>query len=346
MAVLAFPAAADEQPTREPPDAGLRIRATVDLRDGSRLVGEPAISSLPLALEFATLDVPMARIRRCDVWDKGASLQIELVNGDRLTATLSHDRFPLKTLVGELAPTFDTIDRLTFATWRESDLPPGEGGIEFGGVRWTAWRTPFEIQGDRLVSLPRARDGYSYGHFANGRSPEIVTNIGNPEWRDYRVEAEFGVKGPDPAFNPHGLEAEFHGGGIWFHIVDAKESWNESGSSSYRLNLEGNGGWSLDCVYNDYCRQPVGFGNNASDGHRVLASGNGVALDRANGNRFRIDVKGHRIRVWVDDRKIADVSDEKMGEAIGDKTLDHGGVAFIGGFESMIWVRNVSFTAL
>ena len=60
----------------------------------------------------------------------------------------------------------------------------------------------------------------------------------------------------------------------------------------------------------------------------------------------RIEVRGQRIQVWVDDRQIADVTDEKMDEPIGGQTLDHGGVAFVGEFDAMIWIKNFSATRL
>ncbi len=94
--------------------------------------------------------------------------------------------------------------------------------------------------------------------------------------------------------------------------------------------------------YNAYCKTPVGYGNPSSDGSRTLAEGKGLKPDPTNGNKIRIEVCGTRIRIWVDGEKIADLRDDKMGECIGGQTLDHGGVAFTWGFESMGWIRNFS----
>jgi hypothetical protein len=71
-----------------------------------------------------------------------------------------------------------------------------------------------------------------------------------------------------------------------------------------------------------------------------------VKLDPAKGNRFRIDVLGTRIQVWMDGRQIVDVVDERMGEPVGGRTLDHGGVAFVGGFDAMIRLRSFEMTKL
>jgi hypothetical protein len=224
-------------------------------------------------------------------------------------------------------------------------VAPAEA-IRFGGFEWQAWRTLFEVRNDELVSLPKVRPGFDYGHWGHGRGPEIITNIGNPEWRDYRIDADLLVPGVDPALNPHGLGLDFHGAMIAFHVVDRKESFNESGTSAYILGFEGEGNWSLTAQYNSYCRQPQGWGNSRSDGERRLASGTDVKLDPAKGNRFRIDVLGTRIQVWMDGRQIVDVVDERMGEPVGGRTLDHGGVAFVGGFDAMIRLRSFEMTKL
>ncbi len=39
-------------------------------------------------------------------------------------------------------------------------------------------------------------------------------------------------------------------------------------------------------------------------------------------------------------------TDDKMGEAIGGQTLDHGGITCTWGFESMGWIRNFSANQL
>ena len=48
----------------------------------------------------------------------------------------------------------------------------------------------------------------------------------------------------------------------------------------------------------------------------------------------------------MDGEQIVDIRDEKMGECIGGQTLDHGGVGFHWGMDSMGWIRNFSANAL
>lgn len=271
---------------------------------------------------------------------------VNLQNGDKLTGVLDLDKFPIETVMGKLVLEIALVDRMTFSAWREGSMPSGEGDVFFGGVNWQTWRTQFEMQGDKLVSLPRVRPGFNYGHWGNGRGAMLATNIGNSDWRDYRVEFEYCVTGIDPAFNLHGLGADYYGGGFSFHVADAKESWNECGTSAYTFSLDGGGDWNLSSIYNSYCQQPVGFGNPQKEGERVLASGKGLKLDRVNGNTYRVELRGQRIQIWVDGEPVVDVTDDKMGVAVGGKTLDHGGFAVGWGWEAMGWIRRLSVTGL
>ena len=93
-----------------------------------------------------------------------------------------------------------------------------------------------------------------------------------------------------------------------------------------------------------YSHAPSGNGDMRGDGERMLAQGKGLTIDPANGNKVRIEVRGPRIRVWIDGAPIADVQDEKMRDTIGGTTLDHGGVGFEWIHDSMGWIRNFSVT--
>jgi len=131
-----------------------------------------------------------------------------------------------------------------------------------------------------------------------------------------------------------------------FHVVDARESFNERGATCYVMNFEESGAWNLRCTYNEYCAVSSGYGNPTSDGGRTLAKGQGLKLDAVVGNTFRIEVRGTHIQILLDGEKIVDVTDEKMGEIIGGQTLDHGGMGFVWGMDSMGWIRNFSVKKL
>ncbi len=342
LTAVAFSAAASERAREE----AVTVRATLELKDGSRLVGTPLEKTLPVTLDFMKAAIPLEKIRTCEIRHKDERVVLGLANGDRLTGTLELAQFQLDTAMGRLAPDLAQIDRMTFTASHGGSLPAGEGSLSFGGVNWLPWRTPFEVQGDKLASLPRARAGFNYGHSGAGRGAALMSNIGNADWRDYRVEFDFCMVGTDPSFNPHGMGLDWRGGSFAFHVTDAKENWNERGGSCYNFSVEGNGAWRLYAVYNAYCDVPMGYGNPRKDAERVLASGSSLHPDWDRGNHYRLEVRGPHIQIWMDDQTVVDVTDDKMGETIGGQTLDHGGVGFSGGFDTMFWIKNFSATAL
>jgi len=337
------------------PITPVHLRATVELTDGSRLIGTPAGATLSLTLDYAHLEIPLDRIRRWDtitpagkpVGEKArpastSTVTVQLTNGDRFTGTFDLPQLQLDTILGPITPNLKFVRSVSYAPWREGDMPPGDGDLAFCGLRWLTWRTEFAIEGDRLRSLPKARPGFQYGHEAHGRGPMLIANLGDSDWRDYSLDLRYCVTGIDPSFNPYGLGNDYRDGAILFHIADAKESQNVRGSSFYILGLHGDGSWELRAVYNHFCDQPIGWGNPRGDADRTLAHGTGLALDRQNGNRIRIDVLGNRIHVWVDDASLLDALDNQMADEIGGQRLDHGGVGFVGGFDAMFWVKDIS----
>jgi len=323
-------------------DDSRTTRATLELSDGSRLVGVPVKDSLPATLSFGEASIPFGELRKCELGGRDGAALLTFNNGDRLTARLKLPKFELKTALGPLSPELSLIQSISFSSFSVGDMPPGTGALSFGGVNWHGWRTQFEERDGALVSLPKARPGFNYGHSGNGRGPLLATNIGNSDWKDYSLEFDFCVTGVDPSFNPYGLGADYHDGAIMFHVADAKESFNERGLSAYILSLHGDGSWDLAATYNDYCAQPVGWGSPVNDGQRKLAAGTGLAVDRQLGNKVRIDVSGRRIQVWIDGTPIVDLVDDTMDKTIGGQRLDHGGVVLMGGFDAMFWVKNFS----
>jgi len=322
------------------------LTVILELSDGSRVVGTLGVESVSVQTSYAKMNVPLRQIKVLKIGADHETVTLNLLNGDTLTGVIGLKPIELKTVFGKASVGIEHVREFRIVPGG-GVLPAGEGPLAFGGVNWTPWRTVFEVQGDKLVSLPKARPGFSYGHGGHGRGPKLMTNIGNPDWKDYSVECEFCVTGVDPALNPHGLPLDYRGGAaLWFHVADAKESHNERGDSAYIFVAEGDGAWSLSCVYNFYCAAPTGFTNARDDGRRNLASGRGLKMDRVNGNKYRIDVRGHRIQIWVDGEPVVDVADEKMDETIGGTKLDHGGVGFTCGFDTMGWIRNFAAIGL
>jgi len=83
----------------------------------------------------------------------------------------------METILGALEPPFSVIASISILRVERKPLPVGEGPISFGGFNWVGWRTGFEVRGDRVVTLPRAAEGFRYGHGGHGRGGMLYTNI-------------------------------------------------------------------------------------------------------------------------------------------------------------------------
>jgi hypothetical protein len=324
----------------EPDKAEVPLRVALDLVDGSRVVGISDIESVPLRTPYANIALPLAVVATAQFDSRRETAVFSLSNGDRLQGVVTLEGLNLQTVFGKVSINIEHIRNLR-VTAAGGRLPAGEGSLEFGGVNWTPWRTQFEVRGDKLMSLPKARAGFHYGHGGNGRGSILTSNVGSEEWSNYRVEFDFCMIGVNPDFNQYSLPLDYRTGIVKFHVVDAKESWNEPGMTLYRFRINGDGTWSLHAVYNEHCGVSSGFGNVRRD-DRMLAQGRGLKVDSENGNRIRLDVVGTRIRIWVDDATIVDLEDEKMNEQIGGRSLGYGGVGFRWNYECMGWIRNFS----
>jgi len=318
------------------------VMAIVELTDGSRLRGMASIDRLPMALDFADLGIPLKYIESFERGSSEGVARITLTNGDILTGSLLRQNFPFQTVLGELCPPFELIDNIRFEIAVSKALPAGEGSLSFGDFNWVGWRTGFEIQGDRLATLPGAAEGFRYGHGGHGRNAMLYTNIGSREWVDYRAEFTFCIGYVNPAFNPHGLPLSHRVGYIRFRVADARESWNEIGRSSYTLGLQANGDWSLSRSLNGHTPSAVGYSTWVSEGSKILASGEGLMTDPENGNRYILEVKGDRITIYVDGELLVDVEDPDMDKEYSGVSLGYGGIGFEWLWESMGWISDFS----
>ena len=214
MAVFAHGASAE---------ACQQLRLTLELTDGSRLVGVPNIVSVPVQTSYAKMDVPLRHILTIKMETDHETASVDLKNGDKIKGVISLSPIQLETVFGKASISIEHIRELRVMLSGDA-LPAGEGPLSFGGVKWTPWRTEFAVQGDKLVSLPKVRPGFNYGHDGNGRGPTLVSNIGSTAWKDYSMEFEFCMSGVDPALNPYGLPPTHRAGYIMFHVADARES--------------------------------------------------------------------------------------------------------------------------
>lgn len=126
--------------TAETPDVKEpAIQLSIELREGSRLVGEPSVSGVRLVTPYARLDVPFTciRIATFDVTKEVAT--IDLRNGDRLSGVADVKGFDLQTAFGPVK-----VDLLLVRNLSVRIMPTA---TDCGLVLWTTFDSPADVEG-------------------------------------------------------------------------------------------------------------------------------------------------------------------------------------------------------
>jgi len=89
----------------------LPLRLEVDLVDGSRVIGTPGITTVPVQTPYAKMDVPLAQIQSLKIGDDHETVTLNLINGDTLTGVISLKPIELKTVFGTVAVGIEHIQR-------------------------------------------------------------------------------------------------------------------------------------------------------------------------------------------------------------------------------------------
>jgi hypothetical protein len=99
------------------------MRVTLDLSDGSRVIGIPAISSIPIRTAFAKMDIPLRQIQQVVIGGDHERVEVETTNGDHLTVVLSLGRVELTTLFGKVSVGIEHIRGVQVRLNGRGDLP-------------------------------------------------------------------------------------------------------------------------------------------------------------------------------------------------------------------------------
>ena len=94
------------------------VRLTVDLSDGSRIVGSPAIATFAVHSELGRIDVPFTKVKSLTFRDDHEGISAALVNGDLLSGTHDLGKLRLKTVFGDVAVDAALIRRIACAQGR------------------------------------------------------------------------------------------------------------------------------------------------------------------------------------------------------------------------------------
>ncbi len=321
-------------------NAAAETHVEVDARDGSRLLGTITLRSIPLHTSIGEVDIPLSSINELAFLDDRERSVVRFRNGDRLTGVILLDALEIQSIAGPISLGLPDISKVLVRGQKGAPLRKGKGEIAFGGVRWDPLRIAFAVEDGRLMTLPKPRAGFQYGHSGHGRDSVIVANLGDEAWRDYAVEFDFGTSPPDRSWNPFGIDDLNRGLYVMFRLQDFKESWNEPGLTGYRFTVNAKGGWGLSRGHNVYCPSRKGYSAPLKNSSVPLATGQEAPILADGRNHLRLEVQGRRIRIWLNDQEVVDCTDDEDPSEAGHRPFDYGGIALSWRYESMGWIEN------
>jgi hypothetical protein len=186
------------------------LRLAIDLVDGSRLIGTPAIATVPVQTAYAKMDVPLAQIQSLKIGDDHETVTLDLLNGDKLTGVISLKPIELKTVFGTVAVGIEQIQQL--------DIVLSGGTGQKGLVLWNRLGSESEVKNSR-VGLGGKLNA---GRFVEGRFGKGI---------ELNMQEQFGVtfpseivSGPDGCIEFWAKLVNFPGdirqpGGAWPSLI-------------------------------------------------------------------------------------------------------------------------------
>ena len=78
-----------------------QLKLALELTDGSRVIGVPLISIIPLKTDYGSVDLKLDIIESIDFPENGETVSVSFSNGDQLKGTIDADAIELETLFGK-----------------------------------------------------------------------------------------------------------------------------------------------------------------------------------------------------------------------------------------------------
>lgn len=94
----------------EQEEADLAVSLTLDLVDGSRVIGVPRIKSIPIQTQYATMNIPLKHITSIKMEDDHKNASIDLQNGDKLKGVLDLEPLALGTIFGDVSVALEHVN--------------------------------------------------------------------------------------------------------------------------------------------------------------------------------------------------------------------------------------------
>jgi hypothetical protein len=92
------------------------LRLSVDLIDGSYIIGVPNIEAVPVQTSYAKMTIPLATIRSFTIEDDHETASFELQNGDRLKGVINLAPLALNAMFGTVSIGMEHVTRISVST--------------------------------------------------------------------------------------------------------------------------------------------------------------------------------------------------------------------------------------
>jgi hypothetical protein len=281
----------------EETQTNVTLRLAIDLVDGSRLIGTPAIATVPVQTSYAKMDVPLTQIQSLKIGDDHETVTLDLRNGDKLTGVISLAPIKLITVFGTVAVGIEHIKQL--------DIVLSGGTGQKGLILWNRLGSESEVKNSRVGLGGKLNAGrFVEGRFGQG----IELNMQEPFGVTFPAEIvpasagciEFWAKlvgfpanitqGYNPSqYNPSLIRSDTPEGG-GFHLFFAPNDGAANGGLCIKSRL----GWAGTGPFGSWSYAGSLKSAKAGDWHHYAIVWNGV------GNIPNVADTTRKISVFVD----------------------------------------------
>lgn len=99
------------------------LRVTLTLSDGSKVIGEPALTALPLQTDYSKMEIPLLRILSLKFPPAATNAVVTLANGNKLSAALGVTELRLATLFGKVTIPLQLVTSMTVSAGGTVTIP-------------------------------------------------------------------------------------------------------------------------------------------------------------------------------------------------------------------------------
>jgi hypothetical protein len=169
------------------------LHLSLDLVDGSRIIGVPSIKSVPIQASYAKMTIALDQILRITMTDDHERASFELRNGDRLKGVVDIAPLEIETVFGVVRIPIHTVDKVHVLSYKDPTIR-------------------FEINGSDNI-----RDklkGASFSRPTPGSKQYADTG---PGWTTIRIDVHNKIIADDKKHD-YVVSADYKGGADGYHI--------------------------------------------------------------------------------------------------------------------------------